>query len=112
MRENRIEPTSLNVAPSLCFGHFFILLDPCLLPFDREVLPVPSKRHYLSPPTPPPLPRCHLTPMPCDLNCVACPNQVLRRSMWNVFRLEWECIQCLGGAKAVRLDKGSDALRV
>ncbi|CAM9514062.1 unnamed protein product [Pylaiella littoralis] len=38
--------------------------------------------------------------------------EVLRRSMWNVFRLEWECIQCLGGAKAVRLDKGSDALRV
>ncbi|CAM9848145.1 unnamed protein product [Ectocarpus sp. 6 AP-2014] len=38
--------------------------------------------------------------------------EILRRSMWNVFRLEWECIQCLGGAKAVRLDKGSDALRV
>ncbi|CAN0254222.1 unnamed protein product [Laminaria digitata] len=38
--------------------------------------------------------------------------EVLRRSMWNVFRLEWECIQCLGGAKPLRLDKGSDALRV
>ena len=52
-----------------------------------------------SPPVPPwpPLPRR---------------RQVMRRSVWNVFRLEWECIQCLGGAKAVRLDKGSDALRV
>lgn len=53
----------------------------------------------LPPPPTPPLP-------------ALIPRQVMRRSMWNVFRLEWECIQCLGGAKAVRLDKGSDALRV
>ncbi|CAM9201053.1 unnamed protein product [Ascophyllum nodosum] len=38
--------------------------------------------------------------------------EVLRRSMWTVFRLEWECVQCLGGAKPLRLDKGSEALKV
>ncbi|CAN0311165.1 unnamed protein product, partial [Discosporangium mesarthrocarpum] len=27
--------------------------------------------------------------------------EVTRRSMWNVFRLEWECIQCLGGKEAL-----------